>query len=359
MDTTKQCNNVCSKCNKKNVQDAVFCQHCGTKLTTDKTQQDTQPINLSTMQIEASTLRLIPVGMAKKYLFIPLTYEGKKSITVAMSNPLNSFAIDDIRFMTGCGKVNVLQAPEADIISAISKHYGVKAEDSFQEKKDESSADNATDNNKAQEDIKPNYDGNHSAPTIEPSPSQVQLNKEVDDNSRLGIAVRAVMGVLLLLLGRTLPTHVIPKLLQWIMVGAFIVAFWKFYKKTDEISKPTLKVLLWGQSLLVIILLPIWIYMPSKSSKDDNSSGSRVVSESSSDSRSTNRQPTQKSIFIAKNFEYDTRRVSGDCKSLCQQYPTDINEYLNNNWKVISSTSSERIEESWCKCMGTEYIIQR
>ncbi|GBE36785.1 type II secretion system protein E [bacterium BMS3Bbin07] len=81
-------------------------------------------INLSDYTIAPSVLKLIPAEMAKKYLIIPVARVGA-TLTVAMADPSNIFAIDDMKFMTGYN-VEVVVATEESIIKAISKYYAGK-----------------------------------------------------------------------------------------------------------------------------------------------------------------------------------------------------------------------------------------
>jgi len=81
-------------------------------------------INLSDYTIAPSVLKLIPAEMAKKYLIIPVARVGA-TLTVAMADPSNIFAIDDMKFMTGYN-VEVVVATEESIIAAISKYYAGK-----------------------------------------------------------------------------------------------------------------------------------------------------------------------------------------------------------------------------------------
>jgi type IV pilus assembly protein PilB len=79
-------------------------------------------VNLSAAAIDPGILKLIPMDVAKKYLVIPISRVGA-TMTVAMADPSNVFAIDDIKFMTGFN-VEPAVAAEAAIIEAIKKYYG-------------------------------------------------------------------------------------------------------------------------------------------------------------------------------------------------------------------------------------------
>src|ERR1700730_3865952 len=78
-------------------------------------------VNLELFQIDESVLRLIPEEVAQKYLVLPLSRVGA-TLTLAMVDPTNVFAMDDIKFMTGLNVEPVVVA-EASIQQAISKYY--------------------------------------------------------------------------------------------------------------------------------------------------------------------------------------------------------------------------------------------
>jgi len=86
-------------------------------------------INLSEFEIDPSVIKLVPAEVAQKYQVIPINRAGS-TLIVAMSDPSNIFAIDDIKFMTGYN-VEVVVAPEASIKISIDKYYDQSA--SFEE----------------------------------------------------------------------------------------------------------------------------------------------------------------------------------------------------------------------------------
>ena len=79
-----------------------------------------------TFKVEPTVIKLIPVETARKYQILPLSRVGS-SLTVAMVDPTNVFALDDIKFMTGFN-IEPVVASESSIGEAIKKHYGA-AED--------------------------------------------------------------------------------------------------------------------------------------------------------------------------------------------------------------------------------------
>ena len=78
-------------------------------------------IDLSEFDVEPAVVALIPAAVAQKYQLVPINRAGA-TLIVAMSDPSNIFAIDDIKFMTGFN-VEVVVASEAAIKDAIDKYY--------------------------------------------------------------------------------------------------------------------------------------------------------------------------------------------------------------------------------------------
>src|SRR4030043_939958 len=78
-------------------------------------------INLSDYKIGPSVLKLVPVDITRKYLIMPVARVGA-TLTIAMADPSNVFAIDDVKFMTGYN-VEVVVSSESSILSAVSSHY--------------------------------------------------------------------------------------------------------------------------------------------------------------------------------------------------------------------------------------------
>ncbi len=82
-------------------------------------------INLAQFQIDPAVVKLVPPETAQKYQIIPLSRSGA-SLTIAMTDPTNVFAMDDIKFMTGYN-VEPVVASETAIIEAVQKYYPSKA----------------------------------------------------------------------------------------------------------------------------------------------------------------------------------------------------------------------------------------
>ena len=83
-------------------------------------------VNLDLFQIDQSVLRLIPQEVAQKHSVLPLSRVGA-TLTLAMVDPTNVFAMDDVKFMTGLNVEPVVVA-EASIQQAIAKYYGTSRE---------------------------------------------------------------------------------------------------------------------------------------------------------------------------------------------------------------------------------------
>jgi len=79
-------------------------------------------IDLAKFEIEPTVIKLIPAETAQKYQVIPLSRAGA-ALTLAMTDPTNVFAMDDIKFMTGYN-VEPVVASEQAVADAIQKYYG-------------------------------------------------------------------------------------------------------------------------------------------------------------------------------------------------------------------------------------------
>ncbi|MBJ6799269.1 type IV-A pilus assembly ATPase PilB [Geomonas propionica] len=82
-------------------------------------------INLADYEVDASVVKIIPVDIAHKYQIVPVNRAGS-TLIIAMSDPSNIFAIDDIKFMTGYN-VEVVVVAESSIKAAIDKFYDQSA----------------------------------------------------------------------------------------------------------------------------------------------------------------------------------------------------------------------------------------
>ena len=79
-------------------------------------------INLDLFHIEDEVIKLISQEVALKYMVLPVSRVGS-TLTLAMADPTNVFAMDDIKFMTGFNVEPVI-ASEQSIQMSVGKYYG-------------------------------------------------------------------------------------------------------------------------------------------------------------------------------------------------------------------------------------------
>ena len=79
-------------------------------------------ISLNQFEIDPAVIKLVPAETAHKYQIIPLSRVGA-TLTIAMTDPTNVFALDDLKFMTGYN-VEPVVAWETAVLDAIQKYYG-------------------------------------------------------------------------------------------------------------------------------------------------------------------------------------------------------------------------------------------
>src|SRR6204780_2560010 len=79
-------------------------------------------INLKFYEVDPTVIKLVPQETAIRYQIVPLSRVGS-TLTIAMTDPTNVFAMDDIKFMTGFN-VEPVVASETAIGEAIHKFYG-------------------------------------------------------------------------------------------------------------------------------------------------------------------------------------------------------------------------------------------
>jgi type IV pilus assembly protein PilB len=78
-------------------------------------------INLAQFEIDSAVIKLIPAETAQKYQIVPLSRAGA-TLTIAITDPTNVFAMDDIKFMTGYN-VEPVVASETAVLEAIHRYY--------------------------------------------------------------------------------------------------------------------------------------------------------------------------------------------------------------------------------------------
>jgi len=84
-------------------------------------------LHLTKYKFDSQVIGLVPKHIAKQYKLIPLSRIGN-TLTVAVSDPLNIFALDDLRILTGCN-IDFVLSPEEEILKAIDGQYRLKTED--------------------------------------------------------------------------------------------------------------------------------------------------------------------------------------------------------------------------------------
>lgn len=82
-------------------------------------------INLNEYEIDPAVVKIIPPEVVQKYNLVPVNRAGS-TLIVAVSDPSNLFAIEDIKFMTSYN-VEMVVTSEADIKGAIDKYYDQSA----------------------------------------------------------------------------------------------------------------------------------------------------------------------------------------------------------------------------------------
>jgi type IV pilus assembly protein PilB len=96
-------------------------------------------ITLNNVDVDAETLRLVPAPIARKYEVLPVKRIGG-TLTLAMADPTNVFALDDVAFMTSLQILPVV-APQAAIRAAIEKAYEAGQQSAMSEMLTEITAD--------------------------------------------------------------------------------------------------------------------------------------------------------------------------------------------------------------------------
>ena len=75
-------------------------------------------------EIAEEAISAVPESIAKNQMLVPIKKEGNL-LTIAIADPLNVFATDDLKLLTGCD-IRMVVASDNEIKAAIEKHYGKK-----------------------------------------------------------------------------------------------------------------------------------------------------------------------------------------------------------------------------------------
>jgi len=84
-------------------------------------------LHLTKYKFDPDIINLIPRHVAWQYSVIPLSRIAN-TLTVAMADPLNIFALDDLKVITGCD-VDIVLSPEDEILKALEAQYASKTKD--------------------------------------------------------------------------------------------------------------------------------------------------------------------------------------------------------------------------------------
>ena len=76
---------------------------------------------LANYEINPEIVNIIPSRVARQYLLIPVDKVGN-NLTLAMSNPLNVHAVEDVELLSGCS-IQVFVSTLSDVKGAIEKYY--------------------------------------------------------------------------------------------------------------------------------------------------------------------------------------------------------------------------------------------
>jgi hypothetical protein len=76
---------------------------------------------LGNYDVDSDITSIIPSRVARQYLLVPIDKIGN-NLTLAMSNPLNIQAIEDVELLSGCS-VQTFVSTSSDIKKAIEKYY--------------------------------------------------------------------------------------------------------------------------------------------------------------------------------------------------------------------------------------------
>lgn len=75
----------------------------------------------------------------------------------------------------------------------------------------------------------------------------------------------------------------------------------------------------------------------------------------------------QKIIFNTERFSFAENTLEQSCRDTCLRLSSiDVDEYLDNGWKIVNSMPKEKIGEEYlrysgtgCTCTGTQYVVEK
>jgi len=131
-------------------------------------------INIDLFQIDVDVVKLISQEVALKYTVLPISKVGA-TLTLAMADPTNVFATDDIKFMTGLNVEPVI-ASEASIQMAIGKYYSGSTQIDIFEAAMAFDADNGNGNGKSSKN------GKNGKNHLRGTPRNIKINEKLSDS---------------------------------------------------------------------------------------------------------------------------------------------------------------------------------
>ncbi|HKG58517.1 MAG TPA: type IV-A pilus assembly ATPase PilB [Pyrinomonadaceae bacterium] len=147
-------------------------------------------VNLDLFNIDPSVISLIPQEVAQKHSVLPLSRVGA-TLTLAMVDPTNVFAMDDVKFMTGLNVEPVVVA-EGSVQQAIAKYYGSSREIELATVATEELPKNGSKNNGANGGI--TKDDLVSLDSIDFDHSQSEDVEVVEDNEEIDLSTLSRMS---------------------------------------------------------------------------------------------------------------------------------------------------------------------
>ena len=88
-----------------------------------------EALDPGTAEISRDVLDMVPPDMARRYRIVPVRFERETgTLVVAMADPTDLRALDDLRFKHGC-KIQPVGADRTSVDAAIDKHYSMLCED--------------------------------------------------------------------------------------------------------------------------------------------------------------------------------------------------------------------------------------
>jgi len=108
-------------------------------------------IDLAHFEIDPAIIKVVPGEVARKYGVLPVNKTGA-TLTIAMGDPTNVFAMDDIKFMTGYN-VEPVVASEIALRKAIDKHYGTPRSVVLKERAKPGSVSGSLSSNESLDDV--------------------------------------------------------------------------------------------------------------------------------------------------------------------------------------------------------------